>query len=66
MKRYDDHGNSLKKPVMGEARRLTFIFRGSVHYHHVERHGDMQADVALEWRALQFDVKATCSPLTSH
>jgi hypothetical protein len=39
---------------------LVYSFRGSVHYHHGRKHGDMQADMELEnkLKVLHLDLKA--------
>jgi hypothetical protein len=42
------------------------MFRGSVHYHHGEKHGSMQADVALEEpRILHLDLMSIRRELSS-
>jgi hypothetical protein len=38
---------------------LAYSFRGSVHYHHGRKHGNLQADMVLEeLRALYIDLNA--------
>ena len=38
---------------------LAYSFRGSVHYHHGRKHGNVQADMVLEeLRVLHLDLKA--------
>jgi hypothetical protein len=45
---------------------LAYRFRGSVHYHHGGKHGNMQADIVLEeLRVLQLDSKVTRRRLAS-
>ena len=54
--RHHDQGKSYKgQHLMGPA----YSFRGSVHYHHGGKHGNMQADMVLEeLRVLHLDLKA--------
>jgi hypothetical protein len=45
---------------------LPYSFRGSVHYHHVGKHGSVQADMVLEEpRVLYRDLKTTRRRLDS-
>lgn len=40
IKRHHDHGNTYKEKTFSWG-WLTYSFRGSVHYHHVRKHGDL-------------------------
>lgn len=46
---------------------LAYNLRGSVHYHHIGKHGSMQAHMVLEWelQVLHLDPKAHSKRLSS-
>ena len=46
MKRHYNHSNSYEENM--SLGWLAYSFRGLVHYHHDEEHGDMHADMVLE------------------
>ena len=56
VKRHHDLDNSYK----GKQLKLSYRFRGLVHYHHDRKHGNMQADMLVEkeGRVLHLDWQA--------